>query len=115
MRTVLGPTAPFDGPAIGYATICGMTRERISTTVDHDRLVACRRILGTNDSRLLDQALVVLLDQLEAEQERRALTDMPYDKDHDLAWDAPPAPSLPYDGDVPAEILRLAVRRRRRT
>ena len=66
------------------------------------------------DSEIVDRALVVLLDKLEAEQERLALEAMPYDDDPDLSWQAPAGPSLPYEGDVPADVLRLAASRRRR-
>lgn len=91
----------------------GMSRERISTTVDRDRLAACRRLLGTSDSRLFDQALAVLLDALEGDRERQALGVMPYDEDSDLAWEAPEFPGLPYDGEVPEDVQRLAAARRR--
>lgn len=92
-----------------------MSRERISTTVDRDRLEACRRLLGTSDSKLFDHALAALLDELEGERERQALAVMPYDDDADLAWEAPRAPSLPYEGEVPKDVQRLAAARRRRT
>ncbi|MCL4443419.1 MAG: hypothetical protein M1456_04930 [Actinobacteria bacterium] len=95
--------------------LCSMSRERISTTVDRDRLMACRRLLGTSDSKLFDQALVVLLDELEGDRERQALDVMPYHEDTDIAWEAPEAPSLPYDGEVPEDVQRLAAARRRRT
>ncbi len=91
-----------------------MGRERISTTVDRDRLVACRRLLATSDSKILDQALASLLDRLEGEQERQALGAMPYHEDGDLAWEAPEVPGLPYDGEVPEDVQRLAAARRRR-
>lgn len=94
--------------------IYGMSRERISTTVDRDRLAACRRLLGTSDSKLFDQALAVLLDELEGDRERQALGVMPYDEDTDLAWEAPEVPGLPYDGEVPEDVQRLAAARRRR-
>ncbi len=94
--------------------LCGMSRERISTTVDRDRLVRCRRLLGTSDSKLFDQALAALLDELEGARERQALGAMPYDEDTDLAWEAPEAPSLPYDGEVPQDVQRLAAARRRK-
>ncbi len=92
-----------------------MSRERISTTVDRDRLMACRRLLGTSDSKLFDKALVVLLDELEGDRERQALDVIPYHEDTDIAWEAPEAPSLPYDGEVPEDVQRLAAARRRRT
>lgn len=42
-----------------------------------------------------------------------ALHALPYEEDVELAWEAPPGPDLPYDGRVPAEVLRLAEARRR--
>ncbi len=90
-----------------------MTRERISTTVDRDRLAACRRLLGTSDSLLIDRALSALLEALEAERDRQALA-LPYHEDPDLAWEAPPAPALPYDGEIPEDVIRLAEARRKR-
>lgn len=95
--------------------LCGMARMRISTTVDAQRLAAARRLLPGTDSRLLDRALAALVEQLEAERELAALTNHPYEDDPDLAWPAPPGPDLPYDGDVPADVMRLAQRRRRQT
>ncbi|MGH9302976.1 MAG: hypothetical protein ACRDZ5_01035 [Acidimicrobiales bacterium] len=89
-----------------------MTRVRISTTVDRDRLVACRRLLGTSDSRLIDRALACLLEELENEREIRALEAMPYDDDLDLAWTDTPLPNLPYDGQVPEDVRRMAQARR---
>ena len=88
-------------------------RVRISTTVDGARLAAARSKLQTSDSEIVDRALAALLDQLDAAQERAVLEAMPYDEDPDLAWTAPSGPSLPYDGDVPAEVERLAASRRR--
>jgi hypothetical protein len=92
-----------------------MKRVRISTTVDRDRLVVCRRLLGGKDSQLLDRALQALVNELESERELAALEAHPYDDDPDLAWEAPPGPDLPYDGDVPKDVIRLAARRRRRS
>lgn len=65
------------------------------------------------DSVLIDRALGLLLEKLQAEHELDALRAEPYEDDDDLAWDAPPGPELPYDGDVPAEVLALAEQRRR--
>ncbi len=90
-----------------------MPRERISTTVDRERLALCRRLVGTNDSVLIDRALAALLDSLEAEREREALEAMPYDADPELAWVAPDGPDLPYDGEIPGAVKRLAAARRR--
>lgn len=69
---------------------------------------------GARDSALLDAALGALLEHLVAERDGDALRAQPYDDDPDLAWSAPPAPALPYDGDVPAEVMALAKARRRR-
>ncbi|MGH9040570.1 MAG: hypothetical protein ACRDZ3_10090 [Acidimicrobiia bacterium] len=91
-----------------------MTRVRVSTTVDAQNLAAARRLLPGADSRLLDRALVALVEQLEAEREREALLVQPYENDPDLVWQAPPGPDLAYDGDVPDDVVRLAQRRRRR-
>lgn len=101
--------------SITYSIISSMRRERISTTVDRDRLLACRRLLGTSDSKLFDRALAVLLNELEGDRERQALDLMPYHEDSDLAWEAPAAPSLPYNGEVPQDVQRLAQERRQRT
>ncbi|MGH8902019.1 MAG: hypothetical protein ACRDYA_10135 [Egibacteraceae bacterium] len=90
-----------------------MTRVRISTTVDAQRWATARRLLGGSNSQIVDRALAVLVDQLEAEQERAALAALPYEDDADLTWEAPPGPDLPYDGEVPADVLRLAEQRRR--
>jgi hypothetical protein len=90
-----------------------MTRVRISTTVDAQRWAAARRLLGGSNSQVVDRALAALIEQLEAEQERTALAAFPYEDDADLAWEAPPGdPDLPYDGEVPADVLRLAEQRR---
>lgn len=91
-----------------------MGRVRISATVDGASLERARTLTGARDSRLLDQALAALLRQLEAEHERRVLTGAPYDADPDLTWESPSGPDLPYDGEVPAEVLALAARRRRK-
>lgn len=90
-----------------------MTRVRISTTVDAQCWATARRLLGGSNSQIVDRALVALIEQLEAEQERAALAALPYENDADLAWEAPPGPDLPYDGEVPADVLRLAEQRRR--
>jgi hypothetical protein len=91
-----------------------MSRVRISTTVDSDRLEACRQLLRMNDSKLMDMALAALLEVLESERERRALEAMPYDRDPALAWEAPEIPSLPYDGDVPDDVRDLSQARRQK-
>lgn len=42
--------------------VCGMTRQRISTTVDGDLLTGARRLRrGVNDATLLDEALGSLI------------------------------------------------------
>jgi hypothetical protein len=87
---------------------------RISTTVDQERLAACRQLLATSDSKLFDRALALLLDALEAEREQTVLDALPYDSDPDLDWQAPPGADMPYDGDVPDDVQRLARARRRR-
>ncbi len=92
-----------------------MARARISTTVDAQRLATARLLLGTTDSQILDRALGALIEQLEGEHELAALAAMPYEDDPDLAWPVAPGPDLPYDGQVPAEVLRLASKRRRRS
>ena len=69
-------------------------------------------MLRVPDSQLVDRALESLAKELEAQAELAALDAHPYEGDPDLAWDAPPGPDLPYDGDVPKEVLDLAVRRR---
>lgn len=91
-----------------------MSRVRISSTVDGERLAACRRLAGKPDSKLLDDALASLLEVLEGRDEIEALDRQPYDEDPDLNWEAPPGPALAYDGEVPREVLDLAAARRRR-
>jgi hypothetical protein len=70
-------------------------------------------MVNTSDSKLLDRALEVLLRELEGRHELAALAAQPYEDDPDLAWDTDPGPSLPYDGDIPPEVLQLAERRTR--
>ncbi len=89
-----------------------MGRTRISTTVDEGRLAAARARFDGPDSALMDRALELFLRQFDAERERAALAAAPYDEDPDLAWSAPDGPPLPYDGEVPDEVLRLAAERR---
>jgi len=89
-----------------------MSRIRISTTVDSVGLSTARRLVAGPDSVLLDRALAALVEQLEADQERAALDAHPYEADPDVAWEAPTGPDLPYDGTVPADVVRLARRRR---
>lgn len=89
-----------------------MARVRISTTVDGERLAWCRALVGESDSRMLDRAIDALIDKIEAQRELRALEENPYWDDPDLAWTAPTGPDLPYEGEVPPEVRKLAVRRR---
>lgn len=96
-----------------HATVCGMPRDRISTTVDRERLALCRRLVGTNDSALIDRALAALLNELEAEREQQALDELPYEADTELAWEVPGGPDLPYEGEIPLDVKRLAAKRRR--
>lgn len=91
-----------------------MSRTRISTTVDAERIARCRGALGVSDSELLDRALAALLRELVGAHERRALEAAPYEDDPELAWQSPPGPDLPYDGPVPEEAMRLAAQRRGR-
>lgn len=91
-----------------------MARVRISTTVDGIRLEACRRLVPLPDSKLIDRALDALAADVLTRREVDALADQPYDDDPELAWVAPPGPDLPYDAEVPAEVLALAKARRRR-
>ena len=91
-----------------------MSRERISTTVDSARLARARRLFRVRDSRLIDQALDALVQRELSERERAALEENPYESDPDLAWEAPEGPDLPYDGEIPSDVRRLAARRRRR-
>ena len=86
-----------------------MSRVRISTTVDGDRLARGRQLVAGTDSQLLDDAL----DALIAAHEREALRRQPYDADPDLPEIVLDGPDLPYDGEVPEEVLRLAEERRR--
>ena len=93
--------------------MCGMRRVRISTTVDPTRLSRARQLLSLKDGQLIDRALEVLIQRELAEREMAALDAHPYEDDPDLDWEAPPGPDLPYDGDVPEDVRRLAARRRR--
>lgn len=90
-----------------------MKRVRISTTVDAEQLARCRRLFGPGTSRLVDDALRLLADELERRRELEALERLPYEEDSDLLWEAPIGPDLPYDGDVPDDVRQLAATRRR--
>jgi len=88
-------------------------RVRISTTVDADNLASARSLVGKQDSEVIDQALRALIHNLEHERELAALRDHPYERDPDLTWEAPAGPPLPYDAEIPAEVLALAEKRRK--
>ena len=60
----------------------------------------------------MDRALAALLEGLETQQELAALEAFPYDADPELNWEVPPT-ALPYSGEVPADVMALAQRRRR--
>lgn len=89
-----------------------MSRVRISTTVDADELARCRTLWGSSTSKLMDRALLALAEELEGERELAALERHPYEDDADLAWTVGPGADLPYDGDVPEDVQRLARTRR---
>jgi hypothetical protein len=91
-----------------------MSRERISTTVDSARLAKARLLFRVRDSHLIDQALDALVEREISRRELQAIEENPSEQDPDLAWEAPAGPDLPYDGEVPADVRRLAARRRRR-
>lgn len=92
-----------------------MARTRISTTVDQDRLAACRRLFeGTTDSVVIDAGLAALVREVEGRAEVEALLRQPYDIDPDLAWLPPDGADLPCDGQVPEHVLALARERRAR-
>ena len=94
-----------------------MTRVRISTTVDGERLRSTRALSGRPDSELFDRAPRLFIETDEAERERAALRALPYDEDptrQPSILGAAAFVALPYDGDVPADVLRLAAERRAR-
>lgn len=95
--------------------MCGMTRVRISTTVDRDLLARAREsVPGTNDAGLMDRALAELTRQVQQTREREVLDRLPYDLDPDVGGPQAPLPhGLPYDGPVPPEVQRLADERRK--
>lgn len=84
-----------------------MTRVRISTTVDADRLARCRGLVSVPDSKLMDQALAALEREAEAIHEAAVLSEHPYEEDFDLDW-APAGPDLEYDGPIPQDVLDAA-------
>ena len=91
-----------------------MTRVRISTTVDAGQLARARRLVNGGDSVVIDHALQALIAEHEARAERQSMEDHPYESDPELAWEVSDGPPLPYDGQVPPEVLKLAKARRRR-
>lgn len=101
---------------IGWdATVCGMDRVRISTTVDQQRLGRARQLRSGRDSELLDAALAALIEQEEHRRELLALDRAPYEDDEELTtanpgidWDR----ELPYDGSIPDDVVELARQRR---
>lgn len=91
-----------------------MPRTRISTTVDADKLDRARELFGEKDAAIFDKALAALLDAEETRREIEALKRFPYREDPDLYIPLPPATDdLPYEGDVPPEVLALAEARRK--
>jgi hypothetical protein len=94
-----------------------MKRVRVSTTVDEPLLASARKLLrGVPDSRLIDRALQALIDSVEAAAEIRGLERFPYEDDPGLSFTGVGEPPLPYDDEVPKEVLAMArARRRRRT
>ena len=96
-----------------------MSRVRISTTVDGERLHAARELLGLRDSDLFDRALASIIREATIRQELAALDRFPYAADPDLAMPDLPAigdadDELPYDSEVPAAVIDLARTRRAR-
>lgn len=97
------------------ATLCGMKRVRVSTTVDAERLGRARQLRSGRDSELFDAALAALIEQEEHRLELLALDRAPYEGDEELAaadpgidWDR----ELPYDGSIPHDVVELARQRR---
>lgn len=95
--------------------LCGMSRVRISTTVDSDLLARARAsVPDTNDAALIDRALAELTRQVEQQHEREVLARLPYDLDPELDLPQAALPDgLPYDGPIPADVQQLAAARRR--
>jgi hypothetical protein len=62
---------------------------------------------------VIDRALTALLEELEGERELATLAAHPYEVDPEVAWEAPAGPDLPYESDVPDEVIELARQRRR--
>jgi len=94
-----------------------MSRVRISTSVDADRLARARRFGLGRDSELIDAALAALIDREEQRRELAALEHSPYEADTELWLDNPRVDwdqELPYDGGVPADVIELARTQNRR-
>lgn len=94
-----------------------MARARISTSVDAAQLEKARSLSDLRDSELFDRALTLFVRQSTIDHEIAALERIPYDADPELVMGDAPNDSvdeLPYDGEVPEEILRIAAERRRR-
>jgi hypothetical protein len=92
-----------------------MERMRISTTVDGTRLARARELFAGRDAAMLDQALAALIDEIETAREIAAIRALPYHADPML--DLPVialADDLPYDGEVPADVLAAVEQRRTR-
>ncbi len=90
-----------------------MSRVRVSTTVDRDRLERLRALSGLRDSELFDVALAAALRELTIARELEALDRMPYDTDPELVM--PAAPDALDDGfDAPKRVHEMARRRRAR-
>ena len=90
-----------------------MERRRISTTVDGARLTQARALFAGRDAEMLDRALAALIDELETAREIAALEANPYDSDPMLDIPLMPFPDdLPYDGEVPPDVLAIAKQRR---
>lgn len=72
-----------------------------------------REFAGTRDAEMMDRALEAFIERMRAEHELRILAEFPYGDDPNLAMGiAPPMPDLPYDGEIPPDVLELAKRRR---
>ncbi len=71
-------------------------------------------MLQTSDSKLVDRALAALVEEMEERQELHALEAQPYKMTRTWLGSLSRVRICPYDGDVPAEVARLAARRRSR-
>lgn len=93
-----------------------MNRVRVSTTVDSEKLKQAEALVGAPRSALFDAALAALIEKRLDAQEIAALSANPYQRDSELFlpkseidWDV----ELPYDGEIPPNVVALAKRRRR--